>query len=204
MSEGTSLSKIEPRCSICMAEENIKQMVDRMAAHGFRPIAISRQIQSMDDTFFHKKEETVRKAVERHIQRHLSFEAEAVRRIVEENARKAGILTDEYTATLVTGGAILDRIIQKGWKQLTDEDSRVPIEWVLKAVEQKDKRDADGAASQVDLLTKQLASIIQAIQETIPEELFQVLINRAREINETPILDAHVTLEIEEASEEEL
>lgn len=177
----------EPRCSICTNQ--FRNLVDTLAAQAYRPTAIARVLQEHDEDFAKKNQEAVRKAVYRHIKEHLDLDNDALRKLVEEKARAAGIYADERKATLVTRGAILEQVIQKGWKQLIDPDSRVPYEFILKAVEMQESAEKQEAVLMVDQLTRQLQAIIQSIKEIVPEPQWNAVILRARELHDQPLIE---------------
>lgn len=177
----------EPRCSICTSK--FRNLVDTLAAQAYRPTAIARMLKEMDEEAAKRSDEALRKAVHRHIKDHLNIEQDALRKLVEEKAREAGIFSDEAKASLITKAAVLQQVIEKGWKQLSDPNSRVPYEFVLKAVEMQEQADKQQATLMVDQLTRQLQAIIQAIKETVPEHLWMATIERAREIHDHPLIE---------------
>lgn len=187
MTNGYVPQRYEPRCHVC--NSNLRNLVDMMAAHAYRPTAIARQLQEYDEELCKKSFDSVRKCVERHIKEHLNFEQEALRKLVEEKAREAGIFSDEHKATLVTRAAVLDRVVQKGWKQLSDEDGRVPYEFVLKAIELQEQQEQKTASLMVDQLSRQLNSIIMAVKELVPDNQWSAIVGRAREIHDTPVIE---------------
>lgn len=187
MQNGYVPTKYEPRCHVCNSK--LRNLVDMMAAHAYRPTAIARQLQEYDEELCKKSFDAVRKSVERHVKEHLNYEQEALRKLVEEKAREAGIFADEAKATLITRGAVLDRVVQKGWKQLSDEDARVPYEFVLKAIELQEQQENKTASLMVDQLSRQLNSIITAIKELVPDQQWAAIVGRARELYDTPVVD---------------
>lgn len=177
----------EPRCHICNSK--FRALVDMLAAQGYRPSVIVRYLKEVDEDSAKKTDLAVNRSVSRHIKNHLNYEQDAIRKLVEEKAREAGIFADEAKATLITKGAVVERMIQKGWKQLSDEDSRVPYEFVLKAIEIQETMEKQTASLMVDQLTRQLQAIIQAVKEKAPEQIWSSIIDRAREIHDTPLVE---------------
>lgn len=170
----------ESRCHVCMSRW--RDMIDRMVVMGYRPTHISRQVQEMDPS-------VSRKSVERHIARHLSYEQEAMRQLIEQQAEDVGALADEAKTRMVTRMAVLDRMIEKGWDQLLKEDGWVKYQDVLKAIELKSQFETSASSQIQDQLTRQLTAILQAIKQLVAPEEWAAIAQRAQEIYDAPLLE---------------
>lgn len=166
---------VEPRCHVCMSE--LRPVVDQMSVWGYRPVIIARRVQQVDPTLS-------RRSIERHLERHVDYEQEAMRRLLERRAQEFGNLHEEAEESILTREAILDRMMQKTWERLTEDGVKIPWEFGLKAIELSKQFEHDSSSVQMDQLTRQLSAIIQAVQEIVPEEIRRPLVDRAKAIYE--------------------
>lgn len=153
-----------------------------MSVAGYRPAFIARYVQETEP-------DLSRRSIERHLQNHVNYEQAALREILEQRAKEAGILTDEARQNILTRKAVLDQFLQQTWNRLTGPDGgKVPFEIGLKALELQEMMEREAEAAVVDQVTRQLDAIIRAIRELVPQEYHEALARRAEQIYEQPAL----------------
>ena len=162
-----------PQCHVCTSD--YRGLVEKMAATGETFANIARHVQERDASLS-------RKSIERHIHNHASFKDKANRALLEKRAAEIGVAEDSAAISLVTAQAVLDKIIQKGWAQLSENEQRVRMEDVLRAVEMSEKLESDISATLIEDTTKKLDAIITAVREIVPQEYHAAIVIRARKV----------------------
>jgi len=182
----------EPRCRICRSD--FRPLIDRMIAGPYSYAAIARQFMDKDAELSGSNQEALRKSIERHAKAHVTVRDQAVREIIEQRAIERGILVDEQKNMLLTSEALLELYVQKGFEQITKEGTWVRHQDVLEAVKMVEEMRRDTIAEQVEALKKQVQVISIAVREICPPDLHPLIVDRAKELMEQPVIDMPTTV----------
>jgi hypothetical protein len=170
---------VEPKCHVCQSE--LRDLIDKMGTAGFRPVFIARQVQDVAPSLS-------RHSIERHLKRHVNYEQKALQEILDDRAKESGILENEVKANILTRQAVLDQFVRRTWDRVSQPDAKVPFEVGLKAIELQEMLEKQQETNVVDTVTRQLAAIIQAVREIVPQELHEPLARRAENLFDAPAL----------------
>lgn len=171
----------ESRCLICTSP--IKDRVNRLAAAGFGHSDIADEVIGLDPKLS-KNRSTLRKNIERHVNRHLKLKEAAIRQILENRAKEEGILLNEFKGQFTSDQGLLDLMVAKGQDQITDPNSKIAYRDVLEAIRIKKEMDMNSFSIQSEIMNRQISSIAQAVKELVPPDLYPRVIERARNIFE--------------------
>jgi hypothetical protein len=169
----------EPRCNVCKSD--FRPLIDRMIAGPYTFMAIARQFRGKDK-HLNGSLEAVRKSIERHAKSHVTVRDAAIREIIEQRAAEAGMLVDDVKSTYLTAEALLELYMQKGFEQVTKDDTWVRHQDVLQAVQMLEQMRKDTVMDEIDAMKKQVYAISQAVKEIVPPELHPLIVERAHKI----------------------
>jgi hypothetical protein len=176
----------EPRCNVCKSE--FRPLIDRMIAGPYSYSAIARQFRGKD-RHLAGNVEAVRKSIERHAKSHVTIRDQAIREIVESRAMEAGLMVDDMKNSFLTAEALLELYMQKGFEQVTKEDTWVRHQDILEAAKQFREMKKDTVFEEVESMKKQVWALSQAVRETVPEYLQPKILERAYELLRTRDID---------------
>lgn len=171
--------KVESRCHVCQSD--LRRVIDQMAAAGYRPVFIAKEVQEVAP-------ELSRKSIERHLKNHVNYENKALMTILHERAKEEGIMTNMARDNILTRQAVLDQFVRQTWKRVSMPEAKVPYEVGLKAIELQEMLEQKQESNVVETVTRQLAAIIQAIREVVPPEYHEDLARRAEHLFDAPAL----------------
>ena len=98
------------------------------------------------------------------------------RKIVEKRAIEAGKDVSDTIGGLVTGLAFMDTVMQRGYENLVDPDTRVAYtDGMAAAAKIMEFERRDGGAQQYAEQMAQINRVIAAIKDTVPEEYWPVI-----------------------------
>lgn len=193
--KGRSLGLVrEPRCKICKSQ--LLNRVNRLAAAGFGGTSIADEIMGQDPTLSTNRD-ALRKCIERHINLHLKIKDAAIRQVLENRAREAGVVLEEYKGQFINDGAFLDLMVRQGLEQITDPNARIHYKDALEAVRIKKDIEQANFAAQLETMERQVYAISQAIKDVVPEEYYEQVVERARLLFDEPVLDLPKKVDIE-------
>lgn len=169
----------EPRCNVCKSE--FRPLIDRMIAGPYTYMAIARQFRGKDKVL-NGNLEAVRKCIERHAKAHVTIRDQAIREIIENRAAEAGMLVDDVKNTFLTSEALLELYMQKGFDQVTRDDTWVRHQDILEAVKMINELRKDTVMEEVEVMKKQVFAISQAVKEIVDPMLHPMIVERAHQI----------------------
>ena len=169
-----SVTYHEPRCSVCTSQ--FRKPIDRMIALGTSYSEISR---------IYEETGIDRRAISNHAKKHLNYEEAAIRQIIAKEAEEAQANIEEGVTGAIARRVYIDVAIQKGFEALLNNEVPVEVKDVATLIQLKEKMDAttDGAA--IDEVKMQFNAFVQAIREVAPQEMWDKILVRTKEILNT-------------------
>jgi hypothetical protein len=117
------------------------------------------------------------KSLERHRQRHLMLDQETVREVVERNQETARALG---AVNLVSGKAVLDLIVQKGFSKLLNNDLSLEAKDVIKAAELLGSMMDEAQSQYLADIMNQFNAILEAIQSECDAEQQEAIAEKVK------------------------
>lgn len=177
--------KFEPRCKVCKSD--FRPVIDRLLVSGNAYTMIAEQFRNKDQHLTGSVD-AIRKSIERHRRKHLSVRDAAVRNILEDRAREGGVLVETVRQQLINSEAMLELAVRQGTEQLSHPEAKIKYQDAIRAAELLRDRKYEEMAHQLELITRQVQAITQAIQEIVPQEYHLPTVNRAKELFDGPVL----------------
>lgn len=162
----------DPRCKVCSS--NFAKAIDRMIALGTSHSEISRLF------------DVSRSSVGRHAKNHLNYEEAAVRQIIAREAQEAQADIEEGISGALARRAYIDVAIQKGFESLINDEVPIEVKDVATLIQLKEKMETDYEGAAIDEIKTQFNAIVQAVREVAPQEMWEKIAIRARELAQTP------------------
>jgi hypothetical protein len=157
----------EPRCKVCQSTH--RQLIDTMLAKGMTYSEIERQMEFA---------QIPRRSISLHAQKHLGYEAAAVRKVIEEEAEAASRNFDEGVGRIITKKAYLEIALQKAHDALLNDDVMVEPKDAVKIIETLAKMEESGQVEALDSLRAQFQMFMQAVKEVVAKEHWNAIVTR--------------------------
>lgn len=178
--------KKEYRCKVCRSDPHIRRLIDTLLVF---PKTYQETLDTvaplLEDMEVPEKDRPSYWSIRNHQKRHLDFDKQAVREIVERRAADRGksILNGKHN--LLTAEAVYELIVQRGFQSIADRDQTPNVHETMQAAGLLDKLEKAHAGQQntQDLIV-QLNAIIEAVRETVPIELQQEIAAKLRAIKQ--------------------
>lgn len=164
------------RCKVCSS--NFSKAIDRMIALGTSHSEIARMF------------DVSRSSIGRHAKKHLNYEEAAVRQIIAREMEEAQADIENGISGAIARRAYIDVAIQKGFEALLDNSVQVEVKDVATLIQLKEKMDGDTDGVAIDEVKTQFNAFMQAIREVAPPEMWEQIVNRTKELLQTPVLNA--------------
>lgn len=159
---------VESRCHVCTSE--YRRAIDRMLALGTPYKEISRVFGGEID----------RRSISNHDKKHLGYQDGAVRRIMEHEALAAKEDWEEGVSGAVHRRVYLTVGVQKAFEALVSGKAIVEPRDAIAMIQVLDKLDSETEGTAVDELRVQFNSFVQAIRESVPDEMWQKILDRTK------------------------
>jgi hypothetical protein len=172
----TPLTYRDMRCKVCSSD--FAKAVDRMIALGTSHSEIARIF------------DISRSSIGRHAKNHLNYEEAAVRQIIAREAEEAQANIEEGISGALARRVYIDVAIQKGFESLINNETPIEVKDVATLIQLKEKMDTDYEGAALDEIKAQFNAIVQAVREVAPQEMWEKIAIRARELSQTPGLPA--------------
>lgn len=168
-SKPSILSKIsEPKCHICQHKD--RDQIDKLLAKKTPYRELERIFDIGKNSFSN------------HDKKHLQYEDEAIKRIIEHEAG----LAQENLAEGVQGAFLrrsaLDVSIKKFFDAVMAGEITIEAKDLAKMVELREKLDSDTAAAQIEQYELQFNAFKQAIEDVCTPDIMQAILERTKEI----------------------
>jgi len=171
----------EPRCKICKSD--FRTVIERLLVTGHPYVGIAKQFVNKDPQF-RTSVDSLRKSIERHRKAHMNAHDNAIRALLEKQAREQGVLVETVQEQLISEEALLQLAVKKGTEQLTSSDSRIKYQDAIKAAELLRDKKYEDISLQMEIVNRQYNAIVQACQKVVPKELYPELVETAKAIFE--------------------
>jgi len=172
----TPLAYRDIRCKVCSSD--FGKAIDRMIALGTSHSEIARIF------------DVSRSSIGRHAKNHLNYEEAAVRQIIAREAEEAQANIEEGISGALARRVYIDVAIQKGFESLINNETPIEVKDVATLIQLKEKMDTDYEGAALDEIKTQFNAIVQAVREVAPQEMWEKIAIRARELSQTPGLPA--------------
>lgn len=167
MSVGVEGLIVEPKCKICT--HKLRMRMDYL-------LAIRTPFKEMERIF-----DIPYRSFSNHAKKHLRFEDESVKQIIEYEAGLAGEnLTAGVRGAFLRRSA-LDISIKKFFDALTAGEVPVEAGDVIKMIELREKLDASSASTQIEQYELQFNAFKEALEEICPPEMLVKILDRTKE-----------------------
>ena len=171
---------LEPRCRVCRNDE-VRPKVNDLLAVGTSYAMILRAIED-DNTKLDKRDRVTIDSVRNHCGRHFPVQnvAQATyRRILERRAQENGVDFVNAVATAITPMAFYETVVVKGYATLVDPDTQVDVSTgMIAAGRLQALIESRANGTNVAQLIAQLDRIIRAIHDSVPEELWDEILDK--------------------------
>lgn len=166
----------EPRCTVCNSP--FRDYIDAMLARGAASYtSIAEKVPGADG---HKLS---RQAVTNHAEKHLGFQEDAIRRILEAEAVEVAQNYQDNVRGAMTRRGALEIAMRKGFEDLVAGRTDVEVKDLLAIVQALEKMDETTSAAQVDQMRMQTEAFIRAIREEVDDEkLWERIVDRTKRI----------------------
>jgi hypothetical protein len=171
---------IEPRCRICR-NDRVRKKVNDMLATGLSYAMIMRALNE-DNAKLEKPDRVTIDSIRNHTARHFPVQnvAQATyRRILERRAQENAVDFVAGVATALTPAAYFETVMAKGYATLVDPDTKVDVSTGMIAASRLQAMiESRASGTSVAQLIAQLDRIIRAIHDTVPEELWDEILDK--------------------------
>lgn len=158
------------QCHVCAS--SYRRAIDKMLALGTPYTEISRIF----------GEEISRKSIANHAKEHLTYEDEAIRRLVANEVEAARESMEEGVSAAVSRRVYLQTLLHKAQEAMVLGDTPPEPKDALAAIQLLDKLDMNREATVAAELEIQMHAFITAIKEIVPEEMYYQILDRTKEI----------------------
>lgn len=164
---------VEPRCNVCRSQ--YRDAIDRLLIAGNSYVSIVR--------VFHT-ENLSRQSVSNHHKNHVSVEAEAIRKILEAEARKYGEEIDTAEQSFINRSTYLQTALHLGYQSLVDKEVIVEPRDMVMVIKLMQELDEKKAAIQLEELMREASAFQEAVKRVLPPEQFTNVLSEFSKILE--------------------
>lgn len=164
---------VEPRCSVCKSQ--YRDAIDRLLLAGNSYVSIVR--------VFHT-ENLSRQSVSNHHKQHVSVEAEAIRKILEAEARKHGEEIDSAQQSFVNRTTYLQTALHLGYQSLVQKEVVVEPRDMVMVIKLMQELDEKKAAVELEEYMREANAFQEAVKRIIPENQFKEILSEFSRILE--------------------
>ena len=171
---------VEPRCRVCR-NDALRQKVNGLLSGGASYAMILRTLEQ-DNAKLDQRDRVTIDSIRHHTKRHFPVQnvAKATYRcILERRAQENGVDFVKGVATAITPMAFYETVMVKGYETLVDSDTKVDVNTGMVAAGRLQSliESRAGGTSIADLRV-QMGRIIDAIHDTVPPELWEVILHK--------------------------
>ncbi len=173
---------LEPRCRICRNDE-MRRKVNDLLSGGASYAMVLRAVEQ-DNAKLDKRDRVTIDSIRCHARRHFPVQnvtKATYRAILERRAKENGVDFINGVATAITPMAFFETVMVKGYETLVDPDTKVDVSTAMIAAGRLqaliDSRA--GKTSMAEILV-QMDRIINAIHDTVPEELWPTILDKVK------------------------
>lgn len=164
-----SMEYVEPRCKVCQSP--FRKEIELLLLKGMGYSSIERFCKNFHDKSSGKAPIN-RKNLATHASHHMNLAQSALRKVIDERFREEAISAEDMKDSILTHRAIMEGMLQKAWDQIVTKDSRFAWTEVLQLMDRIERMDAQYASVQVDELMKEARAFSQAVQQVVPQAMW--------------------------------
>ena len=177
---------LEPRCRICR-NDSVRGKVNQMLAIAAPYAGIVRAL-AADNAELDTRDRITLDSIRTHASKHFPVQSVAkatYRDIVERRAQENRIDFIEGVATALTPMAFFEVVMNKAFRALVDDGTEVSVETGLRAAEKlQSVLDGRELGTEVLELKVQLGWIQAAVKSTVPEEMWDEIVEKLEEFEQ--------------------
>ena len=179
---------LEPRCRVCR-NDVVRKKVNDLLATGASYAMIVRAL-AADNAELDKCDRVTIDSVRNHCGRHFPVQNVAkatYREILERRARENRVDFVEGVATALTPVAFFEVVMDKAFRTLVDDRTKVSVETGLRAAE-KLQSVLHGRERGTDVLELkvQLGKIGEAVRAVVPQQMWAAIVEKLEELEQHP------------------
>lgn len=163
---------VEPRCNVCKSQ--FRPAIDKMLAAGIGFTEISRSFNFEID----------RRSIATHAEKHMNYEDAAVRQIIEYEAQQMSENIEDGVKGVLARKAFLETALHKVHQAVIAGEAEVEVRDAIGIIQQLDKMDSATSSAAVDEIRVQFNAFLQSMKEIVPQEDWDRILSRTREILE--------------------
>ena len=171
---------LEPRCRVCR-NDTLRVKVNNLLASGASYAMILRALLD-DNAKLDKPDWVTIDSIRNHTVRHFPVQNVAkatYRRILERRAQENGVDFVEGVATAITPMAFYETVMVKGYETLVDSGTTIDVNTgMIAAVRLQALIESRASGTRIADLMAQMGRIIAAIHDTVPQELWEVILHK--------------------------
>jgi hypothetical protein len=177
------LYKHSSQCKVCNTSDDLKNIIDSLLLFPKSYKEVLLAIQPLQDKLGIEGSERINyENIRNHQKRHLPFEKQVVRDIVERRAKEKNLSILDTSDRLLTAEAFYEVIVAKGWEDLASGYNRPTLTQTMAAMEMLQKLEQQGQEDyRPEELINQLDMILMAIREVLPVDMKEKLFQRIEE-----------------------
>ena len=154
------------RCKVCNCP--YRREIDMCLVSGWSQTQVMRHFnQVLGENYFNKMN------ISRHARYHLDARDAAVRRIIETRAKQFLGDVDAIEGTILTKGAVVDTLIQRGMEGLHVGAVEIKAQDILSAVQLLDKMESEWKETALDEVLNEWRTFAICVKEAVGDELFE-------------------------------
>lgn len=168
-------SVTEPRCTVCSHKQ--RKIIDKMLARG-TPYAQLERVFSLNAS-----------SIRRHDINHLNLKDSAIRTIIRREAEEGGGNAEEGIEKIIKRKVYLETALEKALEAILDGDVTVEPRDAVAIIDKLDDFEQRTTEAQVIQMKIEFHATLQAVKEVVPEEFWDSVASRTRELVERSTAD---------------
>lgn len=153
---------VEPRCNVCTSQH--RHAIDQMlvGAYSYSEIARQFDFEGID-----------RRSISSHHKKHLSYEAAAIRAVIEREAILARRNHEEGVERMVTKQTYLEVALHKAYDQLNSDKVDITAGEAVKLIEMLARLEQEHNDVAIDEMRVQFNAFMRAVKSTVPADMWE-------------------------------
>lgn len=165
----------ESRCAVCTSP--YRHFIDSMLVKGgYSYVYIANTVPGKGDV------KLDRRSISNHAKKHLGFQEQALRALLEEEADLAEQNYEEGVRGAITHRGVLEVAVRKAYDDIIEGRTMVEAKDLVSLVQQIQKMDDQARGVAVDELRAQVSAFIEAIKSETDRETWERISRRAQQL----------------------
>lgn len=177
-----------PQCRVCKAPDEINNLVDTLLLFPKSYREVLEYIRPLEEKFeVDARDRISYDSIRIHQKRHLPFDKQVIREVVERRAKEKNVKILE-DRNILTPEALYEVIVAKGFEDIIHDRVRPTMAQTMAAAEVLSKlEEKQNQQFRPEALINQLNTIVQAMRDVLPPEMMQAVSERIEELQRNPI-----------------